>query len=712
VQRALDVKAKTALDLAIGQNAHGVSQDFVEGEPIGSLSYTQAKDVVDKQVPLSEQKELTDVGGGGVFSKLKGVQVDIRDFVRAYVLKGFAQPLDSLTSDPEKAKRKPKGATAAKEWEQSNHKRYFGIAKNVRDQYKPLVNMRSTAPEVQAFLRSEGLEAGMGGSDEEKAGELAKGPRIDVRSSYSGSQRDKVRMRIHLFIVYTATDGKQWYIRGGPGEEVDDPELGFLEDGYVTADVGRYIPGSVDWDPAADSVTALKGAEASDKFDAMVEAASACSSAKVPYKMLTKKMALEGENCNATAWTVLKRAGVPTKRPSGVHPGWGKELGRQSSVGRALEERKDKTPKVTFAKKVGIAGAELFKDRAGADVLENLAAGTGVTVLEEIGDFVKVKVAGGTVKIGWMSASTFAPDKVHVIPKSTPPKPLGNPRPALLAGKNNEIVGTYHLDKDLPNQDLFLDGNKPIEVLDDSFQFGRPDLADKLFLVQQKVFGKLEQGRIKGAQILPAGGQPTPPKVPTSNIPAKGPITLSNGLTITLDQLGKLKDKTLGMADVFDRAYIDKVCAGAPEIVGDIEALKAALGVNDMWVGIALLAAIKALEAKPLAPPKPVVEAEDSEDDSSEDSEVEESPEIVDEAEVFDLVKNAVARRKVVLPAPLPYKGGEIAAGKMIMIVGQIANGLIRVDVAGAGPTDKLPYVTAAALVTATRSVVPEFAGL
>lgn len=504
IQRTLDPKARSALELAAGKNPTEVSQN-VYGDDIGTLTYAEAKTVIDQDVPVKEQKGLVDVGGGGVFSKLKGARSDVREFVRAFVLKGFAQALHSFKNNPAKQSQKPKNEKAARKWERSNHERYFGIAKNVRDQYKPLVQMRPTAPEVQAFLRSEGLEEGMEGSDTEKAGELARGPRIDVRSSYSGSQRKNIRMKIHLFIVYTAANGMQWYVRGGPGEEVDDPELGHLDDGYVTADVGRYGPGEVDWDPAADSVTVLKGVEASAKFDAMVEAAQACSDAKVPYKMLTKWAALEGENCNATAWTVLSRAGVPTRKPAGVHPGWGKALGRQSKTGRGLEPKKDRTPTVTFSKKIGVDGAELFKDRLGADVLATLAAGTDVSVLEGEGDTVKVKVAG-TGEVGWMSASRFEPDVVYV-PKN-PPKPTVTARPGLLAGKDNEIIVTYFPDRDVANPDVFFDGNKPIEVIDDNFEFGRPDMGGNLFLVQQVVFGQLLKGRVRGAQILPTNKAP------------------------------------------------------------------------------------------------------------------------------------------------------------------------------------------------------------
>jgi len=327
VQRDLDAKANTALNAAIAKNPNRPSADH-KGEAIDGwpLSYAQAKPVVDAYVPKSEQRDLVDVGGGGIFGKVKGARATIQEFVQAYVLKGFAQPLHALRYKPEKVATRPADDKAARAWEQTNHKRYLAIAKNTRDMYKPLVKMRPTQPEVLAFLASEGLAANMGDSNEEKAAELARGPRIDVRSSYSGSQRDKVRSRIHLFIVYTASNGEQWYLRGGPGEAGEDG----LADGYTTADIGRYAPGSLDWDPDASSVTVMTGQAAAGKFDAMVEAAHACDDANVPYQMVTRRVKLEGENCNATAYTILTRAGVPAKRPSGVHPG-----GRANAHGRS-----------------------------------------------------------------------------------------------------------------------------------------------------------------------------------------------------------------------------------------------------------------------------------------------------------------------------------------------------------------------------------------
>jgi hypothetical protein len=43
--------------------------------------------------------------------------------------------------------------------------------------------------------------------------------------------------------------------------------------------------------------------------------------------VLGKVLATDGENCNRAAWTIFDRAGVPTSKPNGKHPGWGKPLG-------------------------------------------------------------------------------------------------------------------------------------------------------------------------------------------------------------------------------------------------------------------------------------------------------------------------------------------------------------------------------------------------
>ncbi len=59
-----------------------------------------------------------------------------------------------------------------------------------------------------------------------------------MRSTFIGGPILGVRVRAHLFIVYTAKDGRQMYFRGGPDE-----------DDFTEAAMGDYVPGTIDWDP-------------------------------------------------------------------------------------------------------------------------------------------------------------------------------------------------------------------------------------------------------------------------------------------------------------------------------------------------------------------------------------------------------------------------------------------------------------------------------
>ena len=160
---------------------------------------------------------------------------------------------------------------------------------------------------------------------------------IDVRSTFIGGDVLGVRLRSHLFIVYTSRTGRQVFFRGESGR-----------DRMTVARTGEYMPSTIDWDPSAPSVTVLEGPEAERKLDRLEEATGVIDAMKVPYRALAGDdfgqkdlagrflsgaaglLSSAGENCNSVAFTILTRAGIPTNKPAGLHPGWGSILGTRT----------------------------------------------------------------------------------------------------------------------------------------------------------------------------------------------------------------------------------------------------------------------------------------------------------------------------------------------------------------------------------------------
>ena len=299
IQRELTSDSRRAFDQAIIKNDY----------------FQQSKDDTSQLMSTSDQKKVGDVAG--IFLGKKGEEQKLADYIRAFVLSQYVERLAALEAN----------TTLDQKQRTKKKKVYLLKAVELRDKYKPLLKKGVAAPETQAFLSDYGFETGVAVTDKQKNKELAKGPRIDVRSTFIGFKPLGIGLRAHLFIVYTSSDGKQTYIRGGPGAPVgtegyDD----YLEAGYTTVDSGLYRSDTVDYDPSAPSVTVKKGDKAKAKLDDMLQAAHAVNSMQVPY--IGHKGVLDGENCNAAAYTILKQAGLPTKKPSGIHPGWGHTIGK------------------------------------------------------------------------------------------------------------------------------------------------------------------------------------------------------------------------------------------------------------------------------------------------------------------------------------------------------------------------------------------------
>ena len=336
----------------------------------------------------------------------------VAHFVRAVVLTEYSARLRSLESAKDKS-----GNDLGAKAKAAKKSLYKSKADEFRQKHTPLVSKGSNAPETKGFLKEHGFASAFSGAPTTAAPAPQAAARIDVRSTFIGGPILGVRVRAHLFIVYTAKDGRQMYFRGGPDEN-----------DFTEAAMGEYVPGTIDWDPSAPSVNLLEGPAAEAKLDALVEATSVINGMKVPYRGSIAKefggnkpnkaqellseaaMALssEGENCNATAWTILTRAGISKKKkPSGRHPGWGSILGSKtagkenalpamevSNVGKSYvaDESRD------LADDTGTI--QVYHDRALFDPLTTVATGTTVMLYDESNEWRRIGVNG---KIGYIA---------------------------------------------------------------------------------------------------------------------------------------------------------------------------------------------------------------------------------------------------------------------------------------------------------------------
>jgi hypothetical protein len=296
-----------------------------------------AAQLAENNVTADEQDKINKVGRthGWKFWKQSDLQeFKLKGYVRAYMLWDFASRTNQLRPE---ATAKYGALDDAKK--KAKRKGYMKHAGPFQEKYKGLIALGPAAPETKAFLEQEGFLAEMKISDKQNIDVRTQGPRIDVRSTFIGGPILGIHLRAHLFIVYTGRDGKQFYFRGGPGG--GNPKSGM---GFVKVDFGEYKADTVDYDPSAPSVTVMQGPEAEAKLDAMISASKSINTLQVPYvaqvaTALQKKVSNEtlqdilgvfgtrGENCNRAAWTILTRAGVPTNKPVGKHPGWGMSIG-------------------------------------------------------------------------------------------------------------------------------------------------------------------------------------------------------------------------------------------------------------------------------------------------------------------------------------------------------------------------------------------------
>lgn len=137
--------------------------------------------------------------------------------------------------------------------------------------------------------------------------------KIDVRATHIGGILSGAPIW-HLFIVYTDDTGTEHFFRGGPGGRCSGVAAG--SHGTIISTSGRYVAGTIDWDPGAPSVTVLSGAGACGKDVCFASELSRIDGRCVPYQPT-------GPNSNTVAKTLLSKCNVPRVKPVSIAPGWG-----------------------------------------------------------------------------------------------------------------------------------------------------------------------------------------------------------------------------------------------------------------------------------------------------------------------------------------------------------------------------------------------------
>jgi hypothetical protein len=136
--------------------------------------------------------------------------------------------------------------------------------------------------------------------------------KIDVRATHIGALG---RLPIyHLFIVYQDQEDKEWYFRGGPGNDCTGGDYGGIETAH-----GPYTSGTVDWDPSAPSETVISGQDACGKDICFRTELGRIQATCTTYEST-------GPNSNTVARTLLAKCDVPQSKPVWIAPGWENDL--------------------------------------------------------------------------------------------------------------------------------------------------------------------------------------------------------------------------------------------------------------------------------------------------------------------------------------------------------------------------------------------------
>lgn len=148
---------------------------------------------------------------------------------------------------------------------------------------------------------------------------------IEVRYSFSDIGPD----HNHKYIIYTNSNGEQFYASGGPEITLSLPErvvsapfsetpAGYLFPpfGNITTDSGKYVEGGPEWVnpnlPADASEEVKRGGDLSEDWAKIVEAMRDIKDEKHPYRAAT-------QNSNTTVDEALRRSNIPL--PQNDDPG-------------------------------------------------------------------------------------------------------------------------------------------------------------------------------------------------------------------------------------------------------------------------------------------------------------------------------------------------------------------------------------------------------
>jgi uncharacterized protein RhaS with RHS repeats len=140
----------------------------------------------------------------------------------------------------------------------------------------------------------------------------------------------------HAYVVTTEPDNTRTVFRGGPAKGNADQgtedrakregNTGSGTYGNIATTEQPYQPGSVDYDPNAESTTVVDDHESCDRYNQSFRGTLAAIEGKdIPYRPL-------GPNSNSVAYQLLLSAGIrPPARAGSVllsrwAPGWGRSL--------------------------------------------------------------------------------------------------------------------------------------------------------------------------------------------------------------------------------------------------------------------------------------------------------------------------------------------------------------------------------------------------
>jgi hypothetical protein len=465
---------------AVTKGDEGLTEDarkaFVAAKKFNGM-YALTEQRTQAWVTQKQQKDIVDISSWSKRAKGDEDKRVLKDLLRAFILGQYVEIVNAKMTKPVLTEDAELRALTPDE-KKAMEAKYFPKTLQNRDKWKGLIDKGPYAPETQTWLEDAGFDGAIERTPDQKASD-AGGPKLDCRSTFIGGEILGAPRRMHLFLVYTSSEGEQTYFRGGPSE-----------DDWTECDIGPYDTDSIDWDPAAPSVTVATGEKALKAVDKMFRVSEVINRMQVPYVGNTFKANkgglggleafMTGENCNATAWTLLEMSGVEKKKPSGVHPGWGHKLGKILSPVKAQAlDLREQFDAGSPGKIAGAAtdNAQVYRDRGKVEKLITLPGGSDISVVKKMDGVTRIAF-GPDLTPGYVED-----DKIFV-----PPKP----------GRKFWVAGAKHSLVPISGTDGYADAGEQIEVLDDAWMPG--DLGNVRVRYSDK-FGGTFEGTVTSAAL-------------------------------------------------------------------------------------------------------------------------------------------------------------------------------------------------------------------